>query len=121
MSGGISLNENVYVLFACHPSPPERTRVRTRVSCTQVGSIPKEERTRIKDTIDGAGIDKAGSIPTDMFDVIQQTVFKDMFYNTFQRFVASPEYTKMRDDIKNAYNKVSLGGGGTEQGEALWV
>ncbi|CAM9270961.1 unnamed protein product, partial [Scytosiphon promiscuus] len=72
----------------------------------QVGSIPAEERTRIKDTIDGVGIDKAGSVPMDMFDVVQKVVFKEMFYNTFQRFVASPDYTKMRDDIKNAYNKV---------------
>ncbi|CAM9198692.1 unnamed protein product, partial [Hapterophycus canaliculatus] len=72
----------------------------------QVGSIPAEERSKIKNIIDGAEIDKAGSISTDMFDVVQKAVFKDMFYNTFQRFVTSPEYTKMRNDIKNAYNKV---------------
>lgn len=46
------------------------------------------------------------SISTDMFDTVQKVVFKEMFYNTFQRFVDSPEYVQMHEDIKNAYNKV---------------
>lgn len=44
-----------------------------------------------------------------MFDVVQKVVFKEMFYNTFQRFRDSPEYAKMQEDIKNAYNKVNIG------------
>eukprot|EP00903_Cladosiphon_okamuranus_P006169 g6066.t4 len=71
----------------------------------QVGSIPAEERAKIKDIIDAGLVDKS-VISTDMFDVVQKVVFKEMFYNTFQRFVDAPEYSQMHADIKNAYNKV---------------
>lgn len=71
----------------------------------EVGSIPAEERGKIKAIIDAGVKDKAG-MSTDMFDVVQKVVFKEMFYNTFQRFVLTPEYAQMHDDIKNAYNKV---------------
>ena len=71
----------------------------------QVGSIPAEERAKIKGIIDAGVKDKAG-MSTDMFDVFQKVVFKEMFYNTFQRFIVSPEYAQMHADIKNAYNKV---------------
>lgn len=71
----------------------------------QVGSIPAAERIRIKSIIDAGMLDQA-SISTDMFDTVQKVVFKEMFYNTFQRFVETPEYVQMHEDIKNAYNKV---------------
>lgn len=71
----------------------------------QVGSIPEKERIRIKAIIDGGVVDKS-SISTDMFDTVQKVVFNEMFHNTFLRFVTSPEYTQMHEDIKNAYNKV---------------
>ena len=81
----------------------------------QVGSIPAEERAKIKGIID-AGLTDKTVISTDMFDVVQKVVFKEMFYNTFQRFVVAPEYSQMHADIKNAYNKVGCvcvwGGGG---------
>lgn len=48
----------------------------------------------------------SAAITTDMFDVVQKVVFKDMFHNTFCRFIDSPAYAKMHEDIKNAYNKV---------------
>lgn len=69
----------------------------------QVGSIPAEERMRIKTIIDAG--DRT-AISTDMFDEVQKLVFKEMFYNTFQRFIDTPAYVRMHHDIKNAYNKV---------------
>ncbi|CAM9589182.1 unnamed protein product [Ectocarpus sp. 12 AP-2014] len=75
-----------------------------------VGSIPAEERAKIKHIIDAGVVDKAGNksgISTDMFDFFRKAVFKEMFYNTFQRFSSSPEYAQMHADIKNAYNKAS--------------
>lgn len=74
-----------------------------------MGSIPAEERARIK-TIIEAGVTDRTAVTQDMFDVVQKVVFKEIFYNTFQRFVDSPEYAKMHEDIKNAYNKVSCAG-----------
>ncbi|CAM9966990.1 unnamed protein product [Ascophyllum nodosum] len=71
----------------------------------ELGSIPAEERARIKNTIEASVADRS-AITADMFDVVQRLVFKEMFYNTFQRFVDSPEYARMHEDIKNAYNKV---------------
>ncbi|CAM9358055.1 unnamed protein product, partial [Pylaiella littoralis] len=71
----------------------------------QVGSISAEERAKIKDMIDTGMKDNIG-ISTDMFDVVQKALFKEMFYNTFQRFAISPEYAQMHAHIKNAYNKV---------------
>ncbi|CAM9445793.1 unnamed protein product, partial [Sphacelaria rigidula] len=71
----------------------------------QIGSIPAEERARIKDIIDAGSTDRS-AISTDMFDGLQKIVFNEMFYNTFQRFVETPAYTAMREDMKNAYNKV---------------
>ena len=75
------------------------------VLARQLGSIPAEERARIKNTIEASVADRS-AITADMFDVVQRLVFKEMFYNTFQRFVDSPEYARMHEDIKNAYNKV---------------
>lgn len=72
----------------------------------QIGSIPAEERARIKDIIDAGSTDRS-AISTDMFDGLQKIVFNEMFYNTFQRFVETPAYTAMREDMKNAYNKVT--------------
>lgn len=80
-------------------------------ACKQVGSISAEERAKIKDMIDTGMKDNIG-ISTDMFDVVQKAVFKEMFYNTFQRFAISPEYAQMHAHIKNAYNKVCVGVGG---------
>ncbi|CAB1096140.1 unnamed protein product [Ectocarpus sp. CCAP 1310/34] len=79
---------------------------------TQVGSIPAKERAKIKHIIDAGMVDKAGNksgITTDMFDFFRKAVFKEMFYNTFQRFSSSPEYAQMHADIKNAYNKARIG------------
>lgn len=76
-----------------------------RSCCLQVGSIPAAERIRIKSIIDAGMLDQA-CITTDMFDTVQKVVFKEMFYNTFQRFVDTPEYVQMHEDIKNTYNKV---------------
>lgn len=83
---------------------------RPKLARSQVGSIPAEERAKIKHIIDAGVVDKAGNksgISTDMFDFFRKAVFKEMFYNTFQRFSASPEYAQMHADIKNAYNKAS--------------
>lgn len=77
---------------------------------TKVGSINAGERKKIKDIIDAGVTDNMG-ISTDMFDVVQRAAFKEMFYNTFQRFASSPEYARMHADIKNAYNKVGVGVG----------
>lgn len=74
-----------------------------------MGSIPAEERARIK-TIIEAGVANRTAVTQDMFDVVQKVVFKEIYYNTFQRFVDSPAYTRMHADIKNAYNKVSWRG-----------
>lgn len=71
----------------------------------QVGSIPAEERAKIKGIID-AGLGDKAAISEDMFDVVQKVVFKEMYHNTFQRFVIASEYSQMHADIKNAYNKV---------------
>lgn len=72
----------------------------------QVGSIPAEERVRIKGLIEAGSTDRT-AISTEMFDTVQKIVFKEMFHNTFERFASSPSYAQMHEDIKNAYNKVS--------------
>lgn len=76
------------------------------VSLLQIGSIPAEERAHIKGIIDAGNTDR-NAITTDMFDGLQKIVFNEMFYNTFQRFVETPAYGAMREDMKNAYNKVT--------------
>lgn len=53
-----------------------------------------------------AGASSRSAITPDIFDGVQKTVFKEMFYNTFQRFRESPAYAQMKEDIKSAYNKV---------------
>lgn len=70
-----------------------------------MGSIPAKERENIKSIIE-AGLKDRTAISADMFDSVQKLVFKEMFYNTFQRFVNSPKYAQMHKDIRNAYNKV---------------
>lgn len=70
-----------------------------------MGSIPAQEREKIINTIE-AGLKDRRAITADMFDSVQKLVFKEMFYNTFQRFANSPKYDQMHNDIKNAYNKV---------------
>ena len=66
------------------------------VLARQLGSIPAEERARIKNTIE-AGVADRSAITADMFDVVQRLVFKEMFYNTFQRFVGS---SRIRSDAR---------------------
>lgn len=55
--------------------------------------------------IDAGSTDRS-AISIDMFDGLQKVVFNEIFYNTFQRFIETPAYAQMHEDIKNAYNKV---------------
>jgi Regulator of G protein signaling domain len=55
-----------------------------------------------------AAADEDDAISAHLFDKVQSTVLKDMYFNTFVPFKASPKHEELRDSMRNAYNKVCL-------------
>jgi Regulator of G protein signaling domain len=90
----------------------------------QVGGLSPNDRNAIYAVLQSAkGIRSAGDssgkdsaaaaldddpISAHLFDKVQSTVLKDMYFNTFVPFKATPQYEELRNNMRNAYNKVCL-------------